>query len=68
VIPATHEQAVYTVEEFCEAYRMSRQTLYRLWKEGIGPRRSKIVGKITIRVEAGKEWHRGFEVADDDAA
>ena len=31
-------EASYTVEEFCLAERMCRAMLYRLWKEGKGPR------------------------------
>jgi hypothetical protein len=28
----------YTIKEFCEAEKLSRAMLYRLWSEGKGPR------------------------------
>ena len=30
-------RSVFTVAEFCAAYRMSRPTLYALWRNGEGP-------------------------------
>jgi hypothetical protein len=57
------ERQAYTVDEFCEAYRISRVTLYREWKGGGGPRKNKVRGRVTITVEDAQAWARGREPA-----
>jgi hypothetical protein len=54
----------YTLGEFCELERMSRAQLYKLWKQGIGPR-FYVVGTTNThrRITEGsrEDWHREAE-------
>jgi len=60
-------QAAYTVKEFCDAHRMSRNELYKQWTLGIGPRYFLIgVGgnkHRRISIEAAAEYRRQREEA-----
>ena len=46
----------YTVNEFCEASGLGRALLYRLWKEGKGPKRRRAGSKVLVDHEDGKAW------------
>jgi hypothetical protein len=50
-----------TVNEFCAAHRISRSLLYRLVKEGRGPRLTKINNSTRISNEAAAEWRERME-------
>ena len=50
-----------TVNEFCAAHRISRSLLYRLVKEGRGPRLTKINNSTRISIEAAAEWRERME-------
>jgi hypothetical protein len=52
------EPIVYTVQEFCQAHRISRGQLYALWREDKGPRRFTVGNKVLITVEDAAEWRR----------
>lgn len=56
--PAPERQA-YDVVEFCAAYRVSRTTLYELWKRGEGPRQLRAGSKVLITVDAARQWANG---------
>jgi hypothetical protein len=49
-------RAAYSVDEFCEAYGISRCSLYTLWKSDIGPEYLLIGSRRRITVEAAKKW------------
>jgi predicted DNA-binding transcriptional regulator AlpA len=51
-----NERQAYNIAEFCEAFRVSRSELYRLWKTGTGPKRLRIGRKSIITVEAAQDW------------
>jgi len=53
------EPVVYTVEEFCEAHRISRTTFFRLRRESSGPKVKEIGGKLVISREAARAWRNG---------
>jgi hypothetical protein len=57
--------AAYTVDEFCTAHRISRGLLYKLWREGKGPRFFLAGTKRRISNEAARDW-RGE--GENDAA
>lgn len=59
--------AAYDVRHFCDAHSVSRSALYRLWKEGTGPRYFKVGNKIFISCEAASEWRAAMEDATADA-
>ena len=55
----------YTVDEFCRAERMSRSMVYKLWKQGKGPK--YWVGNVRrITHQARIEWQRQMEAASGD--
>ncbi|MBX9778472.1 MAG: hypothetical protein K2Y71_29210 [Xanthobacteraceae bacterium] len=58
------EPAAYTVDEFCVAHRFSRETLYALWRKGLGPARFKALSRTLISKEAAAAWRRQREKAE----
>jgi hypothetical protein len=51
----------FSIDEFCRCHRMSKATLYKLWKDGVGPKAIKLPGsgksgRRLISVEAAQEW------------
>jgi hypothetical protein len=52
------EPVVYTVQEFCQAHRISRGQLYALWREDKGPRRFRVGSKVLIAAEDAAAWRR----------
>jgi hypothetical protein len=54
-------RAAYTVDEFCNAHRISRSKLYELWATGKGPRFIQIGAKKIITNEAASDWRRELE-------
>ena len=56
-------EASYTIDEFCEAERISRAFLYKLWARGQGPRFYYVGTVRRISHEARLEWHQQFEAA-----
>jgi hypothetical protein len=64
---ARGDRAAFTIAEFCEAHRISRSALYKMWARGIGPRIMRAGSKVLVSVEAAGEWRRARE-ADAAAA
>jgi hypothetical protein len=56
-------RAAYTVDEFCDAHRLSRAMLYKSWNAGIGPRFLLIGSKRVISFEAAADWRAEREAA-----
>jgi len=46
----------YTVNEFCALYRVSRSQLYKLWREGQGPKFMKLGKRRLISRFAADQW------------
>lgn len=55
-----------TVEEFLQRNRISKPTLYKLFREGKGPRVIRVGRRVFIAPEAEAEWRRSME-ADGNA-
>jgi hypothetical protein len=51
----------YTLDEFCEAERISRAMLYKLWRQGQGPRFYFLGNRRRITSAAREEWQRENE-------
>jgi hypothetical protein len=51
----------YTISEFCEAERISRAMLYKLWNRGNGPRFYYVGTVRRISHEARLEWQYHME-------
>jgi hypothetical protein len=58
----------YTIQEFCEAYRVSRGMLYKMWRNGAGPRFFRAGSKVLISDEAADAWRVACESAASAAA
>jgi len=57
----TPEREAFTVAEFAQAYRLSRATLYNIWKDGDGPARMRVRGRVLISRAAAENWRREVE-------
>jgi hypothetical protein len=55
--------AAYTVTEFCQVTRQSRNSLYTQWKQGIGPRYYLVGKHRRISIEAAADYVREREQA-----
>jgi len=52
----TSEIVAYTVQEFCDAYRISKPKFYRMVRAGEAPQSIKIGGTRRIPISAAKSW------------
>ncbi len=59
----TTEQLAFTVDEFAEAFRLSRATVYNMWRDGCGPARMRVRGRVLISRESADRWRRDVEAA-----
>jgi hypothetical protein len=50
------DPAAYTIPEFCTTHKLSRSELYKLWKQGLGPRIKRYGTKVIITGEAAAEF------------
>ncbi len=57
------DQQCFTVNEFCEAHRISRARFYEMINQGVGPRILKCGSRTLVSVEAAAEWRRSMEKA-----
>jgi predicted DNA-binding transcriptional regulator AlpA len=55
--------ASLTINEFCQAEKISRSMLYRAWSEGWGPRFYRVGVTRRITSSARLEWQREREAA-----
>lgn len=53
----------FTINEFCEAHRISPAMYFKLRAVGLGPREMRALRKVTISVEAAADWRRERESA-----
>ena len=52
--------AAYTVQEFCDAYRISKPKFYRIGRNGEAPQSIKIGNVRRIPISAAKAWEERF--------
>lgn len=55
------EPLAFTIDEFAEAYRLSRATVYNHWRDGAGPAKMRVRGRVLISRAAAEEWRRQVE-------
>ena len=55
------EQLAFTIEEFAQAHRLCRATVYNLLKAGKGPAIIKAGSRTLISKEAAADWRRRME-------
>jgi hypothetical protein len=58
----------YSINEFCEAYRICRASFYNYQRAGVGPRIMRVGSRRIISVEAAEDWRREREEAANAAA
>ena len=51
----------FSIDEFCEAHRISRSTFYKLRQVGKGPRTMTVLSRTLISAEAAAEWRAKME-------
>ena len=57
------EAQAYSVPEFARAFRLSRATVYNMWRDGSGPAKMRVRGRVLISRNAAEQWRRGLEAA-----
>lgn len=58
---AVNESVVaYTVQEFCDAYRISKVNFYRMVRRGDAPQSIKLGGTRRIPISAAKAWEEKY--------
>lgn len=62
-MPCSVARAAYSVDEFCEAHRITKVFFYQQIKAGTGPRIMKVGRRTLISVEAAGDWRREREEA-----
>jgi predicted DNA-binding transcriptional regulator AlpA len=53
----------FGVPDAARSAGISRATLYNLWREGGGPRRARVRGRVVVTRESLQEWLRSLEEA-----
>lgn len=64
----TPQTGATTVDEFCQAHRISRGTFYNLLRDGRGPAVMKIGARTLVSIEAAAAWRRRMEQGAAQAA
>ncbi|MGF6636848.1 putative DNA-binding transcriptional regulator AlpA [Paraburkholderia sp. MM6662-R1] len=55
-VAETDPRRVFTIDEFCGAYHLSRSFYYRLRHTGRGPREVHLGRKVVISVDDARAW------------
>lgn len=55
------QQQAFSVAQFCDAHGITKVLLYKLLKEGRGPRIMKVGARTLISAEAAADWRRQME-------
>jgi len=55
------ETQAFTVDEFAEAFRLSRATVYNMWRDGAGPAKMRVRGRVLISRAAAEKWRQQLE-------
>jgi predicted DNA-binding transcriptional regulator AlpA len=53
--------SLMSIPTFVAQYSISRSTLYKLWKEGRGPKITRVHGRTLIGARAADEWAAQME-------
>jgi hypothetical protein len=59
--PVPAERDLYSVSAFCARHSISRDKLYELWREGLGPEWIHISSRRYVTREAGARWRKALE-------
>jgi hypothetical protein len=59
-VPVPITAQAYSVDEFCDAHRISRGYFYVLLREGKAPAILKLGRRTLVTAEAAADWRRRF--------
>jgi hypothetical protein len=62
--PVPAERDLYSVNAFCARHSISRDKLYELWRERLGPETVRIGSRQLITREAAARWRKALERAE----
>jgi hypothetical protein len=57
--------SLMSIPTFVAEYGISRSLLYKLWKEGSGPKITRVHGRTLISARAADEWQAEMEAKTD---
>jgi hypothetical protein len=60
--------AAYSVQEFCDAHRISRSKYYEMRAKGLTPAEMEVDGSKRISTEAAERWRAEREAAANTSA
>jgi hypothetical protein len=58
------KEGAFTVNEFCQRFKMSRSSFYNLLRSGDGPELLRSGGRPRISFEAARKWRERHEQAE----
>jgi hypothetical protein len=53
-------RCAFTINEFCEAHRISRSKFYELRRTGLAPHITDLAGKQVITIESASAWREAM--------
>jgi hypothetical protein len=62
--PVPAERDLYSVNAFCARNSISRDKLYELWRQGLGPETVRIGNRQLITRESAARWRKVLERAE----
>lgn len=51
-----------TIAQFCKAHSIGRTTLWKMWREGKGPRRFRVGRSVRIPADEARNWRGETDV------
>ena len=63
----TPDITVYDIPTFCKEHKISKPFLYKLIKNGKGPRLMKVGRRTLISLDAARKWRIDMEQATEQA-
>jgi hypothetical protein len=61
--PPPPRRLALSIQEFCEAHRISEDFYYKLKRQRQGPREMQVGSRVLISFESAAEWRREREAA-----
>ena len=55
------DKSAFSVNQFCEAYGLSRSSFYRMLREGLAPAIIRVGRRVLVSIEAARDWERTMQ-------
>jgi hypothetical protein len=59
--PVPAERDLYSVSAFCARHSISRDKIYELWREGLGPETVRVGNRQLVTKESAARWRKALE-------